>query len=645
VSILGATISAVTLPAAEPVPQLATIADLPFQVSGRHPKPLLVGRVRDGKIVGDSTKEWFERLRDLSLGLRALGVSPGDRVAIISESRPEWLLTDLALLVYGAVSVPVYPTLSAAQARYILADSGARIAFVSSEEQLEKVQRIRHELPAIEAIVVFDELTPSSPSVLPFASVIERGHAQLLGQWGVGRSFRDDARKVKPSDLAAIIYTSGTTGEPKGAMLTHGNLASNLLAAQTILRLEDEEVALSFLPLSHAFERMLAYVGLFNGVTIVFAESLETVARDILTVRPTLMTGVPRVYEKFEARIRQKGDGLPQPRRTLFHWGLNVAEARAKTEMRGGRLSGVRKLEAALAERLVWSKIRENVGGRLHTMISGSAPLPPAVAEFFHGIGLPITEGYGLTETSPVLTGNPPSAVRAGTVGRAVPGVEIQVAPDGEILARGPNIMTGYYHKPDETAEVLRDGWFHTGDIGTLDADGYLTITDRKKDLLVTSGGKKIAPQPIEAILKRSPLVSEAILLGDRRKFAAALIVPDFARARTAAARPGTAARASRGAGRTGRRPRALRRDRRRAQPGARAVRAHQENPGPPARIHDRSGRAHTHAEDPPQDNRAELARRDRVDLRGVEGSGLRAHGSRWLMASWLRARLSQHKA
>jgi long-chain acyl-CoA synthetase len=364
---------------------------------------------------------------------------------------------------------------------------------------------------------------------MSLSSVIARGHAMLLDQWGVGRSFRDEARRVSPSDLATIIYTSGTTGEPKGAMLTHGNLASNLLASQTILRLGDDEVALSFLPLSHAFERMLAYVGLYNGVTIVFAESLETVGRDVLVVRPTIMTGVPRVYEKFESRIMQKGQDLPQPRRTLFHWGVNVARARARAEMNGRRPSGLLKLEAALAERLVWSKIRENVGGRLHTMISGSAPLPIEVAEFFHGIGLPITEGYGLTETSPVLTGNPPGAARAGSVGKPIPGVEIAIAPDGEILARGPNIMRGYYNKPAETAGVMRDGWFHTGDIGRLDGDGYLTITDRKKDLLVTSGGKKIAPQPIEAILKRSPLVAEAVVLGDRRKFAAALIVPDFA--------------------------------------------------------------------------------------------------------------------
>jgi long-chain acyl-CoA synthetase len=519
----------VTLPAVERDAELTTIADLPFHVLGRHPKPLIVGRVRDGRIVGDSTRDWFDRLRDLSLGLRALGVETGDRVAIMSESRPEWLLADLALLAFGAVSVPVYPTLLPSQARYILEDCGARVVFVSTAEQVEKIQRVRHELPALEAVIVFDEIAAPSPSVLPFASVLERGHQGLVDAWGVGREFRDDAKRVAPEDLAAIIYTSGTTGEPKGAMLTHGNLASNLIASQTILRLDDDEVALSFLPLSHAFERMLAYVGLYNGVTIVFAESLETVARDILIVRPTMMTGVPRVYEKFEARIVQKGHALPQPRRTLFHWGVNVAKARAKAEMNGRRTSALLKLEALLAERLVWSKIRENVGGRLHTMISGSAPLPLAVAEFFHGIGLPITEGYGLTETAPVLTGNPPGAARPGSVGKAVPGVEIRIAEDGEILARGPNVMRGYYNKPAETAAVLRDGWFHTGDIGTLDADGYLTITDRKKDLLVTSGGKKIAPQPIESTLKRSPLVAEAIVLGDRRKFASALIVPDFA--------------------------------------------------------------------------------------------------------------------
>jgi len=274
---------------------------------------------------------------------------------------------------------------------------------------------------------------------------------------------------------------------------------------------------------------MLAYVALANGIRIVFAESMETAGRDITTVKPTLMTGVPRVFEKFRARILEKGHALPQPRRTLFHWGVGVALARARAELKGQRPSGLLALEVAMADRLVWTKIRDGVGGRLRTLISGSAPLPPEIAEFFHGIGLPITEGYGLTETSPVLTGNPPGRPKLASVGVPIPGVEISIAPDGEILARGPNIMLGYHNKPDETAAVLQNGWFHTGDVGRLDQDGYLYITDRKKDLIVTSGGKNVAPQPIETTLKRSPLVAEAVVLGDRRKFIAALIVPDFA--------------------------------------------------------------------------------------------------------------------
>jgi long-chain acyl-CoA synthetase len=351
----------------------------------------------------------------------------------------------------------------------------------------------------------------------------------MTGEWGTGRAFRDRARAVKPSDLATIIYTSGTTGEPKGVMLTHGNLATNMVASRALIALGEDERALSFLPLSHSFERMLSYVGLANGITLVFAESMDTVARDLVTVRPTLMTGVPRVFEKFQARILEKGQALPQPRRALFEWAMRVARARARVELARRRPSPVLALQMRLAERLVWAKVREGVGGRLRTLISGSAPLPPEVAAFFHGIGLPITEGYGLTETSPVLTGNPPGAAKLASVGVPIPGVELRIAEDGEILARGPNIMAGYYNKPADTAAVIENGWFHTGDIGRIDEDGYLFITDRKKDLIVTSGGKNVAPQPIEAILKRSPLIAEAVLLGDRRKFIAALLVPDFA--------------------------------------------------------------------------------------------------------------------
>jgi long-chain acyl-CoA synthetase len=518
-----------TTPADEPAPELATLADLPFHVLGRHPKPLLVGRVHDAAVVGESTRDWFDRLRDLALGLASLGVSRGDRVAIMSDSRPEWLLADLAILTLGAVTVPVYATLTAAQACYIVRDSGARLAFVSTMEQLEKLQRVRHELPALQAIVPFDAVTAASPSILPLAEVLQRGHARMMAEWGIAREFRDQARMVRPSDLATIIYTSGTTGEPKGVMLSHGNLVSNLAAGHAVVPVNDQDVSLSYLPLSHSFERLVSYVYLAHGVTVVFAESMDTIGRDMTIVRPTVMTGVPRVYEKFQARILEKGHALPQPRRTLFHWGVRVAAARGRALARGRRERGVLGLEAALAERLVFSKIRDGVGGRLRVLASGSAPLPLGVAEFFAGIGLRITEGYGLTETSPIVSANPLDAPRLGTVGPAVKGVEVKIAEDGEILVRGPNVMQGYYNLPEETAAALRDGWFHTGDIGTLDADGYLTITDRKKDLLVTSGGKKVAPQPIEATLKRSPLVAEAVLLGDRRRFISALIVPDFA--------------------------------------------------------------------------------------------------------------------
>lgn len=513
----------------EPPPPLTTLADLPFHVLGRFPRPMLVGQVRQGTIAGQSTRDWFDQVRDVSLGLEALGIGRGDRVVIMSESRPEWLVADMAILTRGAVTVPVYSTLTAAQAKYIVEDAGARIAFVSTREQLEKLQRVRHELPALEAIVTFEPSDVPSPTVLPLEAVAERGHARLMGEWGVGREFRDRAKEIRPGDLATIIYTSGTTGTPKGVMLSHANLLSNVIAGHTVVAVDEQDVSLSFLPLSHSFERTVSYVYLAFGVTIVFAESLETVGRDLPIVRPTVMTAVPRVYEKFQARILERGQALPQPRRTLFHWGVRVARARGRAGAPERPVGGVLAVESALADRLVFSKIRQSVGGRLRCLVSGSAPLPVDVAQFFAGIGLPITEGYGLTETAPIVTANPMGKPRIGTVGRALPGVEVRIADDGEVLVRGPNVMIGYYRKPEDTAAVLRDGWFHTGDVGTLDADGYLTITDRKKDLLVTSGGKKIAPQPIEAVLKRSPLIAEAVVLGDRRRFACALIVPNFA--------------------------------------------------------------------------------------------------------------------
>jgi long-chain acyl-CoA synthetase len=494
--------------------EVRTIADLPFYISGRYPRATLVGRSLASGIQWVSSKDFFERVRDLSLGLSALGLTRGDRVAIIAESRPEWLIADLAILTAAGVTVPVYPTLTAQQARYILRDAGARWVFVSNATQATKVQEVRHELPALEAVILI-EPGEHGGSVLTLDDVAARGHAAITASWGVAKEYKDRARAIQPGDLATLIYTSGTTGEPKGVMLTHANLASNMHASVEALRVNDEDVALSFLPLSHAFERLVAYVYLSAGTTLVFAESIETIARDIVAVKPTVMTAVPRVFEKLYTRITEKGSSGPLLKRTLFKWAINQGR-------RGGLLRGV-------ADRLVLRKIRDGLGGRLKYLVSGSAPLSQEVAGFFQACGFNIIEGYGLTETSPVLTVNPPAAPRLGSVGRAVRGVELRIAEDGEILARGPNIMSGYYNKPEATAAALDNGWLHTGDVGEIDADGYLRITDRKKDLLVTSGGKKIAPQPIEARLKANPLIAEAVLIGDRRKYPAVLIVPDFA--------------------------------------------------------------------------------------------------------------------
>ncbi len=426
--------------------------------------------------------------------------------------------------------MPIYPTLSASQVRYILEDSAATIAVVSNRHQLDKIQEIRHQLPSLQAVVVMDAAAAGqTPSVIALSEVAARGHARMQSEWGAARQFQEVIRAVRPEQLATIIYTSGTTGEPKGVMLTHAALVANLIAAARVLDLSQDDVALSFLPLSHAFERMAAWVYLLCGVHIVFAESFDTVGRDIALVKPTVLTGVPRVYEKLQARILSKGASGSAANAAIFKWAIAAGERRAKAVLRGRQASVLDRWQARLADRLVFRKVREALGGRVRYLVSGSAPLATDVAEFFCGVGLPIVEGYGLTETAPILSVNPPAAPRAGSAGRSLPGVELRIADDGEILARGPNLMTGYYNKPQATADVLRDGWFHTGDIGAIDQDGYLSITDRKKDLLVTSGGKKIAPQPIEATLKRSPLVSEAVVLGERRKFVAALIVPDFA--------------------------------------------------------------------------------------------------------------------
>ena len=556
-------------------PNIRTLAELPFHVSGRFSKPVLAGRC-----VGDQVREWssrqlFDEVRDLSLGLEALGVRPRDRVAILSDSRPEWVIADLATLTAGAVTVPVYPTLPANQVGYILAHSGARVVVVADEGQAAKVREVRREAPAVEAIVIVEPdatearapgagaAGPGPPGAVgaepaaaaeagasnadgaeagaadgeveaalreySLAEIIERGHHRLMTEDGLGRVFKERAHAIEPDALATIIYTSGTTGHPKGVMLSHRNFLANIADVNRVIGTSEADTALSFLPLSHAFERTTVYMYLYNGATFIFAESLDTIGRDMQQVRPTVMTGVPRVYEKLRARVVAAVAEAPRVRQALFAWAVGVGHAAARAQLAGRTPGLLTRLQTPLADGLVLSKIRARTGGRLRFVCSGSAPLSREVAEFLFAIGLPVLEGYGLTETAPVLTVNPLGAARLGTVGPALAHVELRIAEDGEVLARGPNVMVGYYDSPDATAECIRAGWFHTGDIGCLDEDGYLSITDRKKEILVTAGGKNVAPQPIEALLKRDPIVAEAMLVGDRRPYVSAVLAPDLA--------------------------------------------------------------------------------------------------------------------
>ena len=509
-----------------------TLADLPFRCLELSPKPDLICRCGEQGVEGLSNRQFFEQVQAFSLGLRALGLEPGDRVALASESRPEWVISDLAAITAGAVTVPLYPTLSAPQMWFILNETGARVAIVSNATQVAKIREVDERTHELRTIVVIEgEAGGGGPlRVLTMADVISIGERVLATDPEAADRYRAEAAAIPRDALATIVYTSGTTGDPKGVMLTHGNIISNVVATQGWISLDSSDRILSFLPLSHVFERVVLFRCLYDGVSIYFAETMASVARDLLRVKPTVMTGVPRAWEKFYGAIQDGLGKLEGPRRRLADWAIGVGYEWARFRLNGGTPPAMLKVKDAIADRLVFAKIRERLGGRIRFLVSGSAPLSPKVGEFFFALNVPILEAYGLTETSPGISANPLDAPRLGTVGRALPGVEIRIGQDGEILVRGPNVMQGYYKRPASTAETLADGWLHTGDIGELSDSGYLTITDRKKDLIVTSGGKKIAPQPLENLLKTDPLVSEAVLIGEQRKFPAALLVPDFAR-------------------------------------------------------------------------------------------------------------------
>ncbi len=466
-------------------------------------------------------------MRALSLGLNGLGVQPGDRVAILAENRPEWAMADYAILCAGAWSVPIYPTLPAGQIAPLLNDCGAKAIFVSTLEQLGKILTIRDQVPTLDHVIVCEGNPPAEPGYTTFHAVVDRGRPTLEMSPDV---FGQRAARVKPEDVATIIYTSGTTGEPKGAMLTHSNLVSNVVTGCEVIPFTADSIALSFLPLSHVFERMLDYAYLYKTASIAYAESIDKLAANFQEVNPYCFGAVPRVYEKVHARIMAKADAGSPLKKKIFAWALGIGRERVPYITEGRPLPGGLARKAKIADALVFKKIRAALGSKFQFAVSGGAPLSKDLAEFFVGAGVAIYEGYGLTETSPVITVNGPGRWRLGTVGKQLRNVEVKVADDGEILTRGPHIMKGYFNKPAATAEAIdSEKWFHTGDIGNL-KDGFLAITDRKKDLIVLAGGKKAAPQPIETELKKSPYVALPIVIGDRQRFLAALIVPNFDR-------------------------------------------------------------------------------------------------------------------
>ncbi|NOT34949.1 MAG: long-chain fatty acid--CoA ligase [Candidatus Eisenbacteria bacterium] len=507
--------------------QAATLIGIFLDTIARHPKPDQFMRKGPEGWESLSSQRARTDVEHLSLGLGALGVQRGDRVALLSENRYEWAITDLAVLARGAVTVPIYPTLTAEQSRHVLANSEARLIVVSTAAQLEKIRSVAAQLPSLKTIVYMDPVPVRPEGSHGLAEVMEQG--ATAGRAAPGE-FERLARSVTADEVATIIYTSGTTGEPKGAMLTHRNIASNVWAGLEVSPIYPTNRCLSFLPLCHIFERMGGFYSMLGGgASIAYAQSLDTVAADAMEVRPTVLVGVPRFFEKVYARVMDNSRTLPPLRRAIFHWGLEQRREAARAHFERRRLGPFAALQSRIADRLVGAKVRERVGGRVDYCVSGGAPLNAKVIEFFFAIGIPIREGYGLTETSPVITLNPPGREKPGSVGKAVPGVEVKIDTNGEILTRGPHVMKGYFRNEAATAVAITDGWFHTGDLGRFDDDGYLYITDRLKELLVTSGGKKVAPQPIEGALKTSKWITEAILIGDQRPTITCLLVPNFA--------------------------------------------------------------------------------------------------------------------
>jgi len=504
----------------------ATLVEVYERVAAVHQKPDTLNYKRDGAWHSIPADEMLRRDRWIALGLYSLGVRKGDRVALLSESRVEWVLADQGCIFAGAVTVPIYPTLTPQQAAYILNDSGARALFISTRAKFEEFEPALRECANVEKIIVFDSEGLSRPNGMSLDELEERGRELEREQPDLAAWLASASR---PDDLATIIYTSGTTGEPKGVMLTHANMVSNLIDSSNHFEFGEKDSALSVLPLSHGFERQAMNMYLYHGMSVYFGEALEKIGINLREVHPTVLVGVPRIYEKILEKAAENASAKGKANAALFAWALDTGKAWARLKAYRQRIPFWLSLRHKLADMLVFRRLRAAMGGRIRLFVSGGAALSPDVALALSGAGLPIVQGYGLTETSPVITAGRLDDNRVGSCGKPIRNVEVRVAADGEIEARGPNIMRGYWNKPEETRAVItEDGWFKTGDIGSIDAEGYLTITDRKKELWKTSGGKYIAPQPIEQLIKSSRFVSQVVVIGNGRKFPAALIVPDW---------------------------------------------------------------------------------------------------------------------
>src|SRR6266700_2673318 len=468
---------------------------------------------RDGRWEAIGSQEFLRRVAGLSTAFVELGVKPGDRVGLFSANRPEWHTADFAINGAGAVTVPVYFNESSDRMTYILKHCGAKVVFVVGAPQLQKLLAVRADLPELEQIIVADGGADIPSDCLRYETLIAGASASDIS------SYRSRASQVLPGQLASLIYTSGTTGEPKGVMLTHSNFCSNVADVGHDFSLDPaKDVALSFLPLAHVYGRTCDYIYLFQGAPLAYVESIDAVAQALLEVRPTITAAVPRFFEKIYARIVEQGSKNTGGKKMIFDWAMRVAELSAQWHINQKHASLIHTLQWKLADALVYRKIRMGMGGRLRLISSGGAPLSKALAEFFWTVGIRISQGYGLTETSPIVSSNYPDN-RMGSSGKPIPNVQVRAAEDGEILVKGPCVMQGYYKNPEATREVLsEDGWFRTGDIGYLDKDNYLFITDRKKDLIKTAAGKFVAPQPIENALKTSPYILNALVVGDRRK-------------------------------------------------------------------------------------------------------------------------------